>query len=96
MIATRSADKFLINKPASNENPFNTPPFFKKKQASGQLSCASHAISNRIEVLSKGSVYLLQPGDFGGDFSIADQNAPIDASRRAGSGYNLQSHSNPN
>ena len=95
MIATRSEGKLLVNKPTSNENPFNTPPFFKKK-ASGQLSCASHAISNRIEVLSKGSVYLLQPGDFGGDFSIADQNAPIDASRRAGSGYNLQSHSNPN
>jgi hypothetical protein len=46
-----------------------TPRPFSNK-ASGQLSCASHAISNRIEVLSKGSVYLLQPGDFGGDFSI--------------------------
>ena len=92
MIATRSEGKLLINKPASNENPFNTPPFFKqKKVASGQLSCASHAISNRIEVLSKGSVHLSQPDDFWGDVSIAGQKLPVDASRRAGPEYLIYS-----
>ena len=89
---TRSEGKLLIDKQASNKNPFSTP---KKKVASGQLSCAPHAISNRIEVLSKGSVHLSRPDDFGGDFSIAGQKLPVDASRRAGSEYNLQSQNNP-
>ena len=66
----------------------------KKKKAPGQLSCAPHAISNRIEASGKGSVHLAQPDDFGGDFSIAGQKLPVDASRRAGPEYNLQSHRN--
>jgi hypothetical protein len=66
--------------------------FFKKKSLAEH---APQATSKIIEAFfDKASVGLPQPGDLGGDFSIAGQKLPVDASRRADSEYNLQSQNN--
>jgi hypothetical protein len=67
---------------------------FSKKKSLAEN--APQATSKSIEGLKKkkASVGLPLPGDFGGDFSIAGQKLPVDASRRADSEYNLQSQNN--